>query len=105
MTASGSGGTLNYGVENFSSSPTMTNVTASGSGGTINRGVYCATSGTIRINHCVIKGSTNTVWNGSGVTTYVGNTQLDGGPVSNTGTLTCAGVYNENYTFYPSTCP
>ena len=83
----------------------MTNVTASGSGGTTNRGVYSEISGTIRINHSVIKGSTNTVWNGSGVTTYVGNTQLDGGPASNSGTLTCAGVYSETYTFYASTCP
>ena len=105
VTASASGGTDNYGVFNSSSSPTMTNVTASGSGGTTNRGVYSEISGTIRINHSVIKGSTNTVWNGSGVTTYVGNTQLDGGPASNSGTLTCAGVYSETYTFYASTCP
>jgi hypothetical protein len=105
VTASASGGTNTYGVYNSSSSPTMMNVTASGSGGTTNRGIYSTSSGTIRINHSVIKGSTNTVWNGSGVTTYVGNTQLDGGPVSNSGTLTCAGVYNENYAFYATTCP
>jgi hypothetical protein len=105
VTASASGGTESDGVFNVSASPTMTNVTASGSDGGTNRGVRSITSGTIRINHSVIKGSTNTVLNGSGTTTYVGNTQLDGGPVSNSETLTCAGVYDGNYTFYASTCP
>ena len=99
VTATASGGTNNRGVYNTSSSPTMTNVTASASGGTNNYGVNSNVSGTIRINHSVIKGSTNTVMNYSGVTTYVGNTQLDGGPVSNSGTLICAGVYDENYAF------
>jgi hypothetical protein len=106
VTTSPSGGTNNYGVYNISSSPTMTNVTASPSGGTYNYGVNSITSGTIRINHSVIKGSTNTVWNGSGVTTRVVFTQLAGGPVSNAGTLSCGGVYDENYTFYDvTTCP
>jgi len=45
----------------------------------------------------VIKGTTNTIKNGVGVTTRVGNTQLDGGNVSNLGTLTCVGAYDENY--------
>jgi hypothetical protein len=93
VTASASGGQQNSGVVNAYSSPTMTNVTASGSGGTNNWGVYSIGSGTVRINHSVIKGSTSTVVNGAGVITYVGNTQLDGGPVSfYGGTLTCAGV-------------
>ena len=106
VTASASGGQQNSGVVNAYSSPTMTNVTASGSGGTNNWGVYSIGSGTVRINHSVIKGSTSTVVNGAGVITYVGNTQLDGGPVSfYGGTLTCAGVYDENYAFYASTCP
>jgi len=52
----------------------------------------------------VIRGTTNTIMNSAGVTTYVGNTQLDGGPVSGVA-VTCAGVYDENYTFYASTCP
>jgi hypothetical protein len=30
---------------------------------------------------------------------------LYGGPVQNDGTLTCAGVYDENYTFFASACP
>ena len=83
----------------------MTNVTISAQGGASGYGVFNESSGTVRINHSVIKGVNATVRNGSGVTTYVGNTQLDGGAVSNTGTLICAGVYDGNYSFYPSTCP
>jgi hypothetical protein len=102
---SGVGTSLNLGVYNIASSPVMTNVTATASGGTDNRGVFNSISGTVKINHSVIKGIIYTIYNGSGVTTRVGNTQLDGGAVHNDGTLTCAGVYDENYTFYTSTCP
>ncbi len=106
VTASVLGGTAGYAVCNMSSSPVMTNVTATASEGTNNNyGVYNTSSGTVKINHSVIKGTTFTINNGAGVTTMVGNTQLDGGPVNNTGTLTCAGVYDENYTFYASSCP
>jgi hypothetical protein len=91
---------------NEDSSPTMTNITASGSGvGTLNYGVYSLSSGTIRINHSVIKGTYASVYNEVGVTTRVGATQMDGGPPINSGTLTCAGVYDENYTFYATACP
>jgi len=105
VTASGSGGTYSYGVFNYSSYPTITNVTASASGGTNNYGVYSTGTGIIMIHNSVIIGSTNTLWNGTNTTTRVANTKLSGGPVSNSGTLTCAGVYDENYTFYASTCP
>jgi hypothetical protein len=102
VTATASGGMYSYGVSNvYSSSPTMTNVTASASGGTTNIGVYC-NNGTIRINHSVIKGTTNTVYNTGGATTLIGNTQLDGGPVS--GTLTCVGAYDGNYVTLNTSC-
>ena len=94
----------NYGVANDSSSPTMTNVTVTASGETA-IGVDSFVSGTVKINHSVISGSTHTIINQSGTTLYVGNTQLDGGSVSNSGTMTCAGVYDGSYTFYASTCP
>jgi hypothetical protein len=107
--ATASGGAYSYGIRNEGSSPTMMNVSASASGGTTgNYGVYNQTSvisATVKINNSVIKGSTNTIYNSSGVTTLVGNTQLDGGAVSDSGTLVCAGVYDEDYTFYQSTCP
>ncbi len=104
VTATASGGTNNDGVYNYYSSPTMTNVTATASGGTYSYGVYDDATGTVKINHSVISGSTNPIYN-SITSTYVGNTQLNGGAVHNSGTLICAGVYDENYTFYPNTCP
>jgi hypothetical protein len=81
----------------------MTNVTATGSGGTSSYGVYNIIDGTIKINHSLIKGITNTIFNGSGVLTLVGNTQLDGGAAVDDGTLTCVGVYDGSYA--PYTCP
>jgi hypothetical protein len=99
-------GVGSVGVNNSSSSPTMTNVTASASGAS-SVGVSSSFSGTVKINNSVIKGTLGTISNFSGVTTRVGNTKLDGGAaISNPGgTLTCAGVYDENYIFYASTCP
>jgi hypothetical protein len=98
--------TSTYGVYNNDiSSLVMTNVTASAYDGTNNYGVFNATAGTVEIRHSVISGTTNTIRNGSGVTTYVALSQLDGGPVSNAGTLRCAGVYDENYLLQVTACP
>jgi hypothetical protein len=135
VTASASGGASNYGVENDNSSPTMMNVTTSasggtydnigvynyqcspiinnsaisGSGGTNNYGIYnSAGSGTytVRVDNSLVSGGTNTIRNDAEFTTRVGASQLSGGAVSaGGGTLTCAGVYDENYTFFASTCP
>lgn len=99
------GGTNSYGVYNDSSSPVMMGVVAIASGGTNSYGVYNTGSGTIKINHSRIQGTTGTICNEAGATTFVGNTQMDGGAPYNNGTLTCAGVYDENYTFYANTCP
>jgi hypothetical protein len=133
VTASGTGGTWASGVANRdSSSPTMTNVTATASGGTtescgvtngassptINNSVISASGGTenygicnkqgpatMRVNNSQISGSTSTVWSVAGTTVLVGASQLSGGAVIASGTITCAGVYDEDYTFYPSACP
>lgn len=103
VTATATGGTgRNSGVNNAASSTTMTNVTAIASGGTKSYGVYSWSGGTVWINHSVIKGATNTINNDTGVTTFVGNTQLDGGPIY--GTLTCVGAYSGTYTALNSTC-
>jgi hypothetical protein len=128
MTATASGGTLNigihnaygsptmvnvtatatgansYGVDNYFSSLTMTNVIVSASGETIAYGVYSAFGGTVKINNSVVKGITNTIFNEVNTTTLVGNTQLDGGAVSNAGTLTCVGAYNGIYVSLSTTC-
>jgi hypothetical protein len=106
LTATGSGSSnWSVGIFNRTSSLTLTNVTATASGGAENYGIVNASSGTVKINHSIIKGASHTIANQTGVVTLVANTQLDGGAVSNGGTITCAGVYDENYTFYASTCP
>ncbi|MGC1378809.1 MAG: hypothetical protein WA821_21435, partial [Anaerolineales bacterium] len=112
VTASASGGMYSYGVRNYSSSATINNSVISASGGTNNYGIYNTTNhpeiaSTVRVNNSQISGSTNTIVNDTNFTTLIGGSQLYGGPVDTSagGTLTCAGVYDENYTFYASTCP
>jgi hypothetical protein len=96
------GGTSNYGVYNFGSSPIMTNITVTASGSN-SYGVYNR-SGTVKIDHSVISGDTNTIYNNSGSTTRVGSTKLDGGAVNNLGTLTCVASYNGNYAALNANC-
>ena len=109
VTASASGGTTyNSGVCNSSSSPTIQNSTLIAGGGTSNRGIRnLAASGsyTVTVNNCQIMGSSNTIDNDDEFTTLVGGSLLSGGPVTGTGTVTCAGVYDEAYTWYDSACP
>jgi hypothetical protein len=105
MTVTASGGsTNNYGAYNLSSSPTMSNVTIIASGGSTSCGVYNIFSGMVKINNSVIKGATNTIYNSGGMTTRVGNTQLDGGAVLNAGTLTCVGAYDTGYGALGTNC-
>lgn len=98
VTATASGGGTSYGVINNASSPTMTNVTATGS----DYGLYSFSSGTVKINHSVIKGTAGTIFNQ--VTTLVADTQLDGGAVFNSGILTCVGAYNASYVALNTSC-
>jgi len=127
-------GTYNYGVFNYSSYPRMTNVTVDAYGGTISFGVHndqsgpwiynsvilayygtdsygifnTATSGNIMVlvNNSAILGETNSIRNDAEFGTHVGASKLSGGAVSaGGGTVTCAGVYDENYAFYASACP
>jgi hypothetical protein len=93
----------NHGIDNASSSSlVMTNSEVAASG-TQSYGVY--NGATAYINHSLVRGVTGTIFSFSGYSTLVGNSQLDGGAVAGAGTPTCAGVYDENYTFYASTCP
>jgi hypothetical protein len=50
-----------------------------------------------------IMGSAATLRNDTAYTFQVAVSQLNGGVVS--GSVTCAGVYDENFTFSPNTCP
>jgi hypothetical protein len=94
-------------VFNYSASAVIQNSVIRASGGTYNYGIYNyeGDAYAVKVNNSQVTGSTNTIYNESGFTTRVGASSLDGGAVSNGGTLTCAGVYDENYTFYASTCP
>ena len=69
-------------------------------------GILCTeNSSFITINNSVIKGRSSTIQSGgSNSVAKVGNTQLAGGAVIGPN-VTCAGVYDENYTFYANTCP
>ncbi|CAG0937019.1 hypothetical protein TFLX_05922 [Thermoflexales bacterium] len=108
VTAIGSGGTINYGVDNIISSPVIQNSRLSASGGTNNYGIYNYapnSSYTVIVNNSQVTGSTNTIRNDNEFTTRVGASLLSGGAVAGGGTVTCAGVYDEAYAFYASTCP
>ena len=105
-----SGGTNNYGVYNGSSSAMLQNSAISASGGTENYGVYnTASSGTYTVtlnNSQVVTATTRTIRNDAEFTTRIGASQLAGGAVwVGGGTVICAGVYDQGYTFYSSTCP
>jgi len=117
------------GVYNYGSSPTMTDVTVSVSGSSgLPIGVYNWNSSP-RIHNCIITSSwygiynistgsmytvsvdnsqvlstSNTIYNSSNIITRVGTTLLSGGAVTGGSTI-CAGVYDEAYAFYTSTCP
>jgi hypothetical protein len=74
-------------------------------------GVGISTSGggganTVTVHNSEINGALNTVKGNPIYTINAGNTLLSGGSVSDGGgTITCAGVYDEAYTFYASSCP
>jgi hypothetical protein len=125
-----SGGNIgNYGMYNNNSSPTMEDVTISSSGGTGNVGVYNNNSSStmkdvtisssrgpgvgnygsgnfsVTIDDSTISAPNgSTIYNSPSYVTRVGASKLEGGPVSGS-PVTCAGVYDENYIFYPNTCP
>jgi hypothetical protein len=102
------GGNNGIGVYNNSSNLTIDSCQIGGSG-SVSQGIYNTASGgtyTIFVNSSTIAGLTNTIRNDSHFTTRIGASWLSGGGVSvGGGTVTCAGVYDENYTFYTSTCP
>jgi len=109
-TISASGGSDNRGVDNHSSSATIQGSTISASDGNLNWGVInFAFSGsyTVTVSNCQVMGSTNTINNDAEYTTLIGASQLSGGAVFlGGGTVTCAGVYDEAYAFYPGPiCP
>ena len=110
VTTSASGGTNSYGMYNYTSYPTINHSVIGASGGTNNYGIYnSATLGvnTMRVNNSQIGGSTNSIRNDSEFVVRIGASQLSGGAVSlGGGTVSCIGVYDENYASPGyTTCP
>jgi len=67
---------------------------------------FSSTAAVVVINHSQIYAPSATIKNANNFATSVGASLLSGGAVSITGgTVTCAGVYDEGYAFYASTCP
>jgi hypothetical protein len=109
VTISATDGTAwSIGIDNDKSSPAIKDVsitTACANGYTCNSvGVISSTSGTVSIYNSKIKADWQTVNSGSGVTTRVAHTQLDGDSASATGTLTCVGAYNGSFVALGTNC-
>jgi len=93
-----------FGIRSDSPSPLrieQSQVSASGTGNSY--GIYATSGGNIMtIDHAEVTGATNTVF---ASTARIGATRLDGGPV-NASVSTCAGVYDESFTFFAGpACP
>jgi hypothetical protein len=104
------GSSFAYAVFDNGSSPTMTDVTATASGATsIKYGVFNQnnSSPTIRQSELSVppSGSNNALAQIEGGSSKVALSQLVGGVASNSGSVTCAGVYDENLAFFANTCP
>ncbi len=98
---------LDYGIYNNNASVAVQYSQVNALGGGVNYGIYnVGTTGayTVIVRDSQIVGSAATLHNDTAYTLRVAVSQLDGGAVQSSG-ITCAGVYDENYTFSASTCP
>jgi pectin methylesterase-like acyl-CoA thioesterase len=102
--------TNNTGVRNSDSAADIRNckmrtvLTTGNSYGIYNDAV--AGTYTVTVHNSEVFGAANTIRNDAEYSTQVAATMLDGGPVlPNGGTVTCAGVWDEDYVFSASTCP
>ncbi len=100
---------FDYGVYNSSSNATLADLTIVSKLGSFDYGIYntaAADTYLVTLEHSRIESEDETVRNDAEFTTLVGNSRLAGDPVDpRGGTVTCAGVYDETYTFFASTCP
>jgi hypothetical protein len=72
--------------------------------GTTSYGVRTGNATEVTIDHSQIAGETFTVF--GSIVARIGASRLDGGPVDATGGATCAGVYDESFTFFAGPgCP
>ncbi len=100
VTASATSAGGNYGMYNLDSSPTVNNSVIAGSGFS-SFGIYNATTGgsfVVRVTNSQIAGSPYTIFTIPSYTTVVVASQLSGGVAGGGGgTVTCVGVYDENF--------
>ncbi len=110
------GGERGYALENSMNGATTAvyvfNSVLSSTGASIEtRGIKNVSGSTtdtydVYVNNSNITGENSTIQSDTEFTVLVGSTWLSGGGVfTGGGTVTCAGVYDENYTFYASSCP
>ncbi len=98
-----SGGYSSYGMlNNSSSSPIFNNSILSAVGSLTNIGLFnvydSSANNLVQLNNSQIIGDTNTISNATGFTVRIGNSQLNGGGIAvDGGTVTCIGVYDENF--------
>jgi hypothetical protein len=98
-------GEQNSGIYTELTKVIMENVTITVSGGQSNVGLFVISSAivknsTIKAPTAIDSGSSGHLW----TRLFITSTLLDGS-VKGTGSITCAGVYDENFTFYANTCP
>lgn len=103
-TVSASQGGFTVGVFNILSSPTIQNSTISATGAKSRAlvnlgGTVTARDSQLQADDYIVFSA---IQNGVAPVTRIANSQLSGGKIS---VATCAGVYDENYTFYANTCP
>ena len=103
-------GNYGYAVTDHRSLPVIRDSTISATGVSNAYGVfgYVDLDGvpyTLTINTSRIASTGITIYGQLAYTALVAGSQLSGGPVSGGAAMICAGVYDENYVFYASTCP
>jgi hypothetical protein len=98
VTASG-GASASYGAFLTFANADFVRSTLTGSGSGSSYGIFENSTGLVTVNHCEVSGATNSVLAGNA---KIGATRLGGGPAL---FASCAGVYDEDYTFFGSTCP
>lgn len=106
MTAIASGGSSNFGVQvGLRANSTLNQTTVTASGGGESYGVFTRGNSQVQIRNSAITGATNTIASAGGV--RVVTTQLVGGAAYGPAQYAprCVAVYDENYNFYPDTCP
>ena len=131
VSATASGGTNSYGIDNIHSSPTLSNVTITASGGSqYNYGIHNNQSSTaylmnvtsnatggvdsfgilntnsgasMTIDHSRLSGKRSVRNDNNVATIFIGSSKLNGDVLGANGTIKCVGVYDGNYSAI--TCP